>query len=68
WVPGCIGVEGNEAADREAKKAALHGSSNKWDLPKVFCKVLSVSVSAIKKAFQWRLNTLWDDMFGSSLR
>ncbi|KAE9393566.1 hypothetical protein BT96DRAFT_772043, partial [Gymnopus androsaceus JB14] len=49
--PGHEGVEGNEAADEEAKGAALCGLSPKASLPGCLRKSLPTSCSATWKTF-----------------
>ncbi|KAE9391309.1 hypothetical protein BT96DRAFT_945483 [Gymnopus androsaceus JB14] len=62
------GVEGNEAADEEAKEAAVRGSSPKQLLPHTFRKSLPMSSSAARKMFAKELNKTRDDMFRQSPR
>ncbi|KAE9384489.1 hypothetical protein BT96DRAFT_737539, partial [Gymnopus androsaceus JB14] len=68
WVPGHEGIEGNEAADEEAKEAALRGSNPTRLLPHTFRKSLPMSCSATRKTFAKSLNKIRDDMFRRSPR
>jgi hypothetical protein len=54
-TPGHEGVEGNEQADDQAKKAVTEGSSNGNSLPKLLRKRLPHSKSAIIQAHRAQL-------------
>jgi ribonuclease HI len=47
WSAGHVGIEGNETADAEAKKAVEGESSDKKDLPLYLCKPIQYSLSAV---------------------
>lgn len=55
WVPGHMDIEGNELADKEAKKAAAGNSSDQARLPRTLRKGLPASKSALKRTFEAKL-------------
>ena len=56
WIPGHKGMEGNEKANEQVKKAITEGSSNAQNLPKMLKDTLPHSKSALKQAHNEKLN------------
>jgi ribonuclease HI len=68
WTAGHEGIEGNEMADREAKRAAEGFSSDKHLLPLYVRKPLPINPAAIKRAHHDALKTLWKTRWKASER
>jgi ribonuclease HI len=70
WIPGHEGVQGNEAVDLVAKRAATEGSSHDNTLPACFRSriTLPISKSAIKQQFNANLEARNSGLFAKSPR
>src|ERR1700733_10040780 len=68
WITGHKGVEGNELADEQAKKAITEGSSNTSELPRILKKALPHCKSAIKCAYSEKLKRNAQKAWQKSLR
>lgn len=71
WIPGHCGVEGNERADEEAKKASSGSTHNspKRQLPKYLRnKALLRSASALKALQQKAMIAIWKRLWEKSPR
>ena len=68
WTLGHMGIEGNEAADGEAKKAAKEGSSPTNKLPVPLRKPLPWSKSAMRQEFMRKLNLAAKKLWSESPR
>ena len=66
WSPGHKGIEGNEQADKQAKKAITDGSSNTEKLPKILKKLLPRSKTAIKWAYNKKLKCTMQKLWQKS--
>ena len=68
WTAGHEGIEGNEDADREAKKAAKGKTSDKKILPSYLRKPLLINPSAVKQAHHENLMKKWKKDWNESDR
>ena len=68
WTPGHMGIEGNEAADGEAKKAAKEGLSPTNKLPVPLRKLLPWSKSTVRQEFMRKLNLAAKKLWSESPR
>lgn len=68
WTPGHMGIEGNEAADGEAKRAAKEGLSPSNKLPALLRKPLPWSKSAAWQEFTGKLDLAAKKLWSESPR
>ncbi|KAJ3832987.1 hypothetical protein F5878DRAFT_509199, partial [Lentinula raphanica] len=68
WVPGHKGVEGNERADQEAKRAATTRSSPKRTLSAQLRSALPRSRTAAVRVFRQKLESRHDEQWSRSPR
>jgi ribonuclease HI len=68
WTAGHEGVEGNELADSEAKKAAGGLSSEKTQLPHYLRKPLLINPAAVKRHMQEKRKQNWSEEWRKSPR
>jgi ribonuclease HI len=68
WAPGHHDLEGNEAADAEAKRAASGDCTNSKDLPDILQKPLPFSIAAMKADFKDKSKLRWEEMWKKSPR
>jgi ribonuclease HI len=65
WVPGHQGVDSNEQADEQAKKAITEGSSEQRELPRYLRKPLLHSKSTMKAAYNEKLKIFGKNHHGT---
>ena len=58
WTAGHVGIEGNEKADKEAKRAAEGNSSDAKELPR-YVRKIKLSISALRQANNKERNETW---------
>ena len=68
WVAGHEGIEGNEAADSEAKKAANGLSSSKPLLPAYLRRTLPMNPAAIRQHHNEKLTRTWTSEWKDAIR
>ena len=68
WTAGHVGIEGNEKADVEAKKAASESSSQANLLPRYLRKPLCSNPAALRREHSDKLKKNWTDKWRQSKR
>ena len=68
WVAGHEGIEGNEAADSEAKKAANGLSSSKPLLPAYLRRTLPMNPATIRQHHNEKLTRTWTSEWKDVIR
>ena len=68
WTAGHEGIEGNELADKEAKKAADGTNSDKQLLPSYLRKPLHINPSAVKRSQVDKAKKKWSEAWRGSTR
>jgi hypothetical protein len=68
WTAGHEGIEGNEAVDKEAKKAAEGHTSDFDSLPPYLRRPLLINPSAIKQYHAAKLKEKWTNVWRNSSR
>ena len=68
WTAGHEGIQGNETADKEVKKAARGTSSDKPLLPHYLRKDLLINPAAVKRTHQDKLKSIWSKEWKASER
>ena len=68
WTAGHTGIEGNEDADAEAKKAAAGRTSDTNLLPPILRRPLAISTTAVKQKHKEQLKKTWVNRWRESPR
>jgi len=68
WMPGHVGIKGNEEADVEAKKATEGQTSRPDKLPHTLKNKIKISKSALNQSFKEKRRKEWKEEWSKSPR